>query len=1014
MTQQNNNARSFDETLRIIRKLATERAQADEMEIKEMDPNGNAVIATEYGTTMTNAEPEDSLYFGKERKRVADMSMIDDTIEKPEKEYVDPAKAFRHALNEAYIMTPGGTKVKPRIMDAIFDGFKGIIQTFSGMNSGEVMRSQQTLDELDFMERALDIEEQFKAVNKQLDDAYLAQDTEAVRKLYPVKKSLFEAYETILPDLNKGKRKYWDEIMKHSDKKAAIEQWRNELLEDNAINAADMERWNNVQNNINQNIYAVSEEWEKAKEGEYGVFYQLPNALGTSASSLGVSVATGAAAAATNAIAASPSLSTGPAGVGIVGGAALLTFGASTLGTLWARNQESLSEVSNNYMSAIQQWAQKHEIDTSEVIAEGRRKLQELTGSYSDDPNSPEYRDDSQVLTGMLTYGIDFSDLELEKARIKSRRNLEDVYNRNMMLGVSDVFQNFVMIPGMGKMFNTALNKFNVADQITNATVNTIDDIMKYTATKVGKASAESVAKRTSKYIVEPTMRVGFTGLSEGFEELSQYMYGKQLDPDNDIEGRNDISLFNPIDLAVTGAENFGMLVKGIEGLLGISSDEALNNDEEMVKNFQVGTLVGMLMGGGHTFNEARKDFNAYNKGMNIARQMVASHVDARETMFRYNQYAEKALGGHVRWEAMRDGFDMAMKDTEMPEGWSTEDFEKEKSAAQNIFALVNSPYVQELPEEHRAAAAAYLQYTMDRINNARNDFNKSGDPQLESKIQKAIESYCFLHGIDDINSPLLRAYFETKQRLDAINKYDESLQFLRGYVKGDETKIVNLGEEKRALQENLDILTQQIKNAGLYDVATNYNGLIGVSEDINRDEINALLKKTALDNIEDEANAVLNDSSKLLTAVKQYKQSIEDNKEIEENLRRVEDENLDAAIDEQNNEEEQIVEQEEGTGLSVEPAPVEYEAAPVEVPVAEQSETAEETTEEPVEESDEEPAESVSLADATPAQLLEESFLAQHQQFEDIEDYDSTDYVTELSEESLDNNANNVAENFE
>ena len=1012
MTQQNNTGGGFSpEALNLIRKLATERVQADEMEIKEMDPNGNAVVTTEHGVTTTNDEPEDSLYFGKERKRVADMMpMIDDTIEKPEKEYVDPAKAFRHALNEAYIMTPGGTKVKPRIMDAIFDGFKGIIQTFSGMNSGEVMRSQQTLDELDFMERALDIEEQFKAVNKQLDDAYLAQDTEAVRKLYPVKKSLFEAYETILPDLNKGKRKYWDEIMKHSDKKAAIEQWRNELLEDNAINVADMERWNNVQNNIDQNIYAVSEEWEKAKEGEYGVLYQLPNALGTSASSLGISVATGAAAAATNAIAASPALSTGPAGAGIIGGAALLTFGASTVGTLWARNQESLSEVSNNYMSAIQQYAQKHEIDTSEVIAEGRRKLQELTGSYSDDPNDPEYRDDSQVLTGMLTYGIDFTDLELEKARIKSRRNLEDVYNRNMMLGVSDVFQNFVMIPGMGKMFNAALNKFNVADQITNATVNTIDDIMKYTAAKVGKASAESVAKRTSKYIVEPTMRVGFTGLSEGFEELSQYMYGKQLDPDNDAEGRNDISLFNPIDLAVTGAENLGMLVKGIEGLLGISSDEALNNDEEMVKNFQVGTLVGMLMGGGHTFNEARKDFNAYNKGMNIARQMVASHVDARETMFRYNQYAEKALGGHVRWEAMRDGFDMAMKDTEMPEGWSREDFEKEKSAAQNIFALVNSPYVQELPEEHRAAAAAYLQYTMDRVNNARNDFNKGGDPQLESKIQKAIESYCFLHGIDDINSPLLRAYFETKQRLDAINKYDESIQFLRGYVKSDETKIVNLGEEKRALQENLDILTQQIKNAGLYDVATNYNGLIGVSEDINRDEIDALLKKTALDNVEDEANAVLNDSSKLLTAVKQYKQSIEDNKEIEENLRRVEDENLDAAINEQNNEEEQVVEQEEGTGLSVEPAPVEYEAVPVEVPAVEQSETVEETTEEPVEES----AGPVSLADATPAQLLEESFLAQHQQFEDIEDYDSTDYVTELSEESLDNNADNVAENFE
>ena len=133
------------------------------------------------------------------------------------------------------------------------------------------------------------------------------------------------------------------------------------------------------------------------------------------------------------------------------------------------------------------------------------------------------------------------------------------------------------------------------------------------------------------------------------------------------------------------------------------------------------------------------KDFNAYNKGMNIARQMVASHVDARETMFRYNQYAEKALGGHVRWEAMRDGFDMAMKDTEMPEGWSREEFEKKSLLLKTFFALVNSPYVQELPEEHQMLQQLpYLQYTMDKVIMQENDFNKGGDPQLESKIQKS------------------------------------------------------------------------------------------------------------------------------------------------------------------------------------------------------------------------------------------------------------------------------------
>lgn len=69
MIQQNNTGGGFSpEALNLIRKLATERAQADEMEIKEMDPNGNAVVATEYGTTTTNAEPEDSLYFGNKEE----------------------------------------------------------------------------------------------------------------------------------------------------------------------------------------------------------------------------------------------------------------------------------------------------------------------------------------------------------------------------------------------------------------------------------------------------------------------------------------------------------------------------------------------------------------------------------------------------------------------------------------------------------------------------------------------------------------------------------------------------------------------------------------------------------------------------------------------------------------------------------------------------------------------------------------------------------------------------------
>lgn len=294
----------------------------------------------------------------------------------------------------------------------------------------------------------------------------------------------------------------------------------------------------------------------------------------------------------------------------------------------------------------------------------------------------------------------------------------------------------------------------------------------------------------------------------------------------------------------------------------------------------------------------------------------------------------------------------------------------------------------------------------MERVQQARQDFAATNDVQVQSKIQQAVEEFCTLHGIDDINAPLLQAYFEVKQRLEAVKNYDKSWEFLNDYTsktfgERDYNKLINLKEQQRRLQQTFDELIRQLKHAGLYEKATNYGGLVSVADDINRNEIERLLKKTALDTIEDQSNRVLNDSDKLLNAVLQYKQSIEDNQRIEEEVRRVEDENLDAKIEAENNAEEEAAEEVRGTGLSVDVVPEETDESVVPMETGETSDQAEE---EPF----------VSVAEQT-NQLLEESERAQYSESE-TEEYDDFDDTSDekLTEEAFDNHTESVAQRFE
>ena len=150
----------------------------------------------------------------------------------------------------------------------------------------------------------------------------------------------------------------------------------NSLTAQNEKLKTNLQDARNDVNDLNS-IYTLNTAYKNQRDnGEFGFFdpdywfYKVPQILGTSFSSVGATGAAMAASAATNYIASSAT------GIGahpvVAGGAAILGAGATMYSTLWARNRESLSEVSTNYKSLFKESANKLGIDSDELAKVGR------------------------------------------------------------------------------------------------------------------------------------------------------------------------------------------------------------------------------------------------------------------------------------------------------------------------------------------------------------------------------------------------------------------------------------------------------------------------------------------------------------------------------------------------------------------------------------------------------------------------------------------------------------------
>ena len=810
---------------------------------------------------LTGVNPSEEQYeFDMAQTKPLNTSSLEETPKQEKIVTTEDASATKSGKGPNYIADP------------VFSFINGIQQDMVDRPTGDMLLNNKEKDELEFQKVFLETEKEMKLLDQQLNRAYLDKDTDKVHELYPQYKATFDAYSSMLDEYKKVASKYYNQYGYQptvEERLQALNEGISERERKSKELSDDIQFARNLLHFTNS-IYSVSDEWKQLEQENW--VYQVPRALGTSFSSIQATAINFAAIAAANYLTAQAAAApAGPYSPFLAGGAAIIGAGV-TIGTeLWSRDRESLSEVANNYKQNIYEYANENNIDINELANAGRERLSTFTGfQYTDDKNSVNYRSNDEVLEDMLAYDIPLGNQELDALRYNSKKNLKDIYNRNMALSVTDVAQTAVIIPGAGKVFTKVLGKLNLPERAVNGTVKVLDKAIDYTTKKVAPKMSKVAKHRLSKYVLEPTVRISANSALEGIEEVTQYMIGNRINEQN----ISDTNLYNPLDVATMFMENNAMALKGLAAVAGISGDPALDGNKELVDNFKVGAAIGLLMGGGTTAVSTANNLRSYNAGAELSRNLMAEHISAKEDVYKYIQYANKADKRMLNKEAFLDAIDQQIESANIPDGWTKEDLESEKRNISSIYDIVkNNSKVREFKGEDRHIAAAIYKHKTDMYNKAISDY--------ETQVKDIAQSYNSINSeIDNVlgslsddntdseNTILLKAYLLDKARLEGIKNYIKVLEESQIVDKSklDEFYIAEKGIERRL--------------SGLSDVKDKFSVnpddiILSSRDDIESNAVKSLLAEIALTDAKQSYKKFINSDKALNKAVDIYKNSI-------------------------------------------------------------------------------------------------------------------------------------------
>lgn len=765
------------------------------------------------------------------------------------------------------------------IKDATFDFLRSGVQNFIESNIGNILIDQKESDDLNFQKQYLQNYKDLNRTRSKLTQAMRSGNQDEIDQAYEeysVYKSMDDQWRQDYLRMNDERedynKYYRDEdidkrINKINDRLAKLGEYIN-------TDRDDMEFWQGLLNQVDS-IYKPSDEWEDAKKKNW--FYQIPAGIASSVPSMATNLAAYGAA---TLLAAAGSFA-GPAGTA---GGAYLGMSLMAGSTLLSRNQESLAEVSGAYKGKIYDFLNENQLPLSAITNSGvRQRLTALTGQdYST-------ISDDKVLDAMLAYDIDTGIDELNIVAADAKNRLNDVYNRNMALVGVDLAQNFIMIPGAGKIIGKALQNSNIGEVGTNLIYKGLDKAVDYTMRKAGASAAKrAAASGAMKYVVEPIYRMGANALLEGGEEATQYMISR--DPSDE-----DRDWYNPFDTVEMMAENSYAFVKGMTGVLGISGDPALNSDKELADNFKVGTAIGFLMGGPLNIREGVRNYRGYTAGRDLARQMMAEQIQAKEDVYKYIQYGNKAISRMSDRKAMMDGIDTQLNENFLPEGWTREDLEQEKQNINDIYDIIeNNNFIKGFNRKDRPIAAALLKHNEDILDRMENSYRSIRTPEFINSVSNAVNKIINnTEGLTQDNATLLTNYYLNKYSQEALNSYIAKLK--RANARYSTPEMVSLIDEmimnQASLQQEANFINEALKEANIANIVSNKYPR-GVVKSIKDTFLQTVIAGRAVRKAKQDYEKLSTDHDAMQDAITKYKQSIVDN--TEDNIQAVEPERTD------------------------------------------------------------------------------------------------------------------------
>lgn len=784
------------------------------------------------------------------------------------------------------------------VADAVFSVAEGAIDTMIKTPSGEMILNNKKLDELKFQKEFLELEKEMRASWRDLNNAYLAKDTEKVRAIYPEYEALLTAYQQMYDDYKTSAKKYFeyayqptaDERIAALDKGIAELNKSNEELNEDIQAARD---WME----LSRSIYKPSDWWLQKEQESW--LYQIPRGIGTSATSLGamaVSFATQAAANyAMNQVASAP---LGPLSPYVAGGVALLGAGVTTASSIWARDMESLAEVAGAYEQRVLEFAEQKGIDTELLADIGREQLTQITGEdYSK-------ADAKTVFQDMLTYDIATGDPDIDFARAESKKGLNTIYNRNMMLAASDVAQQMIVIPGVGRMFEKAISKVDIPNRAINSTVKLMDKTIEKIAPKMNKITRTKLVN----YAVDPAVRLGITSTMEGVEEATQLLISRDTAT---LTDEQELELGNPIDMFRMFAENNYAAIKGFMGVLGISPNQALNSDKELKDNFKVGAAIGLIMGGAPQLYESNTKRKSFNAGQELSRYILAGHVKDKEDMYKYIEYGKRAMTGS-RKEDFMQAIDLQLEEGAIPASWTAEEIEAEKNNISDIYDIVrHNPLVKNIKnKEDKTISAAYIKILRDKYNRQVESYNELRNSLDRNAIEEDLNDF-FFNNQNKILNPLkdderarnlIKSYMIYQAQLDKINsiiKYYEA-------IKDKDESVINLLDlmytEKTEHEKNISNIRTRAKALKINQFLSKAN-LVKSNDAVSNYYFDELMARTGIEETVKTLNKVTSDSIDLLKAAKKYQESLipepeeETTEPVVENETNISDDEVEAAV---------------------------------------------------------------------------------------------------------------------